>query len=157
MTSTLPKRLSDFVEKLSRMSNTFDLERFVNAQNPVYEEVRSELREGRKQGHWMWFVFPQVRGLGSSWMAERFGIASRAEAEAYFTHPILGARLIECTQLVNSIENRSAYEIFGSIDTLKFRSSMTLFAEAAPESVVFDEALRKYFDGVRDQLTLDRL
>ncbi len=139
------------------MSNTFDLERFVNAQNPVYEEVRSELRKGRKQGHWMWFVFPQVRGLGSSWMAERFGIASRAEAEAYLTHPILGARLIECTQLVNSIENRSAYEIFGSIDTLKFRSSMTLFAEAAPESVVFDEALRKYFDGVRDRLTLDRL
>jgi len=142
---------------LTHMSNTFDLERFVNAQNPVYEEVRSELREGSKQGHWMWFVFPQVRGLGSSWMAERFGIASRAEAEAYLNHPILGARLIECTQLVNAIENRSAHEIFGSIDTLKFRSSMTLFAEAAPESTVFDEALRKYFDGVRDRLTLDRL
>src|SRR5688572_29933670 len=104
------------------MSNTFVLERFVNAQNPVYEEVRSELREGRKQGHWMWFVFPQMRGLGSSWMAEKFGIASRAEAEAYLAHPILGARLIECTQLVNAIENHSAYEIFGSIDTLKFRS-----------------------------------
>ena len=129
----------------------------MSAQNPVYEEVRSELQKGRKQGHWMWFVFPQLRGLGSSWMAERFGISSRAEAKAYLAHPILGARLIECTQLVNAIVSRSALEIFGSIDTLKFRSSMTLFAEVAADSSVFDEALRKYFDGVGDQLTIDRV
>ncbi len=144
-------------ETKTSMSNVFDLERFVAAQDPVYIQVRSELRQGRKEGHWMWFVFPQLRGLGSSWMAERFGISSRGEAQAYLAHPVLGPRLIECTQLVNAIEGRSTTQIFGSIDSLKFRSSMTLFAEVTPQNSVFHEALHKYFGGIPDRLTLDRL
>ena len=98
------------------MSDSFDLERFLDAQNPVFEEVWAELRRGRKEGHWMWFVFPQLKGLGHSWMAHKFGISSRAEAEAYLTHPILGSRLIECTHLVNLVEGRSIEEILGEID-----------------------------------------
>src|SRR5947208_2850806 len=139
------------------MSDSFDLERFVDAQNPVFEEVLAELRGGYKKGHWMWFVFPQLKGLGQSWMAQKFGISSRAEAEAYLTHPILGSRLIECTQLVNLVEGRSIEEIFGSVDTLKFRSSMTLFAQVSGDDSVFADALRKYFAGRADRLTLDRL
>jgi uncharacterized protein (DUF1810 family) len=139
------------------MSDGFELERFVDAQDSVYEHVRSELRNGTKEGHWMWFVFPQLRGLGSSWMAERFGISSRAEAEAYLAHPVLGPRLVESTQLVNAIERRSIAQIFGSTDSLKFRSSMTLFAEVASHNSIFAEALRKYFGGIPDRLTLDRL
>ncbi len=141
----------------SRMSDRFDLERFVVAQDAVLENVRSELRRGSKEGHWMWFTFPQLKGLGSSWMAQRFAISSRAEAEAYLAHPILGLRLIECTQLVNAVEGRSIEDIFGPVDTLKFRSSMTLFAEVARDCVVFAAALDKYFAGRADQLTLDRL
>ena len=105
----------------------------------------------------MWFVFPQVKGLGYSRLAYTFGIASRAEAEAYLAHPVLGARLIECTQLVNQLEGRSAEQIFGSIDALKFRSSMTLFAAVTGDGSVFADALRKYFDGQPDRLTIDRL
>jgi uncharacterized protein (DUF1810 family) len=139
------------------MSDSFDLERFLDDQNPVFEEVRAELRRGCKEGHWMWFVFPQIKGLGYSWMAQKFGISSRAEAEAYLAHPILGSRLIECTRLVNLVEGRSIEAIFGDVDTLKFRSSMTLFAQVAGDSSVFADALRKYFAGRADQLTLDRL
>jgi len=135
----------------------YDLQRFVDAQNPVFEEVCAELRAGRKTGHWMWFVFPQLRGLGFSWMAETFGIASRSEAEAYLAHPILGPRLTECTRLVNLVKDRSIEQIFGSVDTLKFRSSMTLFAAVGAEGSVFSEALRKYFDGRGDPITLGRL
>lgn len=139
------------------MNDPYDLQRFADAQNPVYSRVLRELREGHKQTHWMWFVFPQLKGLGSSSMALRFGISSRAEAEAYLAHPVLGPRLIETTQLVNHIEKRPAEEIFGPVDTLKFRSSMTLFAQVAGPLRVFAEALDKYFGGDPDQQTLDRL
>ena len=142
---------------LNHMHGPFDLERFVDAQNPVFKDVRSDLRRGRKQGHWMWFIFPQIKGLGSSWMAQKFAISSRAEAEAYLAHPILGSRLIECTQLVNAVEGRSMEQIFGSVDTLKFRSSITLFAEVTRDCCVFTEALHKFFAGRPDRLTLDRL
>jgi uncharacterized protein (DUF1810 family) len=134
-----------------------NLQRFVDAQNPVYEQVRTELRNGQKEGHWMWFIFAQLRGLGHSAMAATFGISSRQEAEAYLKHPILGPRLNECTRLVNLVKGRSIGEIFGYPDDLKFRSSMTLFASVAPENQIFQEALEKYFDGVPDRLTIDLL
>jgi len=142
---------------MDHVNDLFDLERFVTAQDPVFESVLSELRQGLKTGHWIWFVFPQLRGLGSSWMANHYGISARAEAEAYLQHPILGRRLIECVSLVNRIEDRSIQEIFGKIDALKFRSSMTLFAEAGLDQGVFIEALAKYFGGQADRQTLDRL
>ena len=134
-----------------------DLQRFVDAQAPVFERVRSELREGRKASHWMWFVFPQVEGLGSSELARRFAISSREEAEAYLAHPVLGPRLLECTRLVNLVERRPIGQIFGSPDDMKFRSSMTLFAHVAPGNGVFQEALQKYFGGQPDPATLERL
>jgi uncharacterized protein (DUF1810 family) len=139
------------------MDDPFNLERFVSAQNPVLEDVRAELRRGCKASHWMWFVFPQLKGLGSSWMAEKFGISSRAEAEAYLAHPILGDRLIECTGLVNLVEGRSIEQILGAVDSMKFRSCVTLFAEVAKGKHVFQDALQKYFAGVADRLTLKRL
>src|SRR6185437_4906850 len=106
------------------MQDLFDLQRFVDAQNPVYEDVLDELRRGRKASHWMWFVFPQMRGLGHSAMAHKYGISSKEEAEAYLKHPVLGPRLRECTELVNQIEDSSIDEIFGFPDSMKFRSSM---------------------------------
>ena len=139
------------------MNDPHDLQRFVDAQNPVFEGVRLELRRGRKQSHWMWFVFPQLKGLGASSMAKRFGISSRDEAQAYLRHPILGPRLLECTRLVNLVEGSSIERIFGYPDDLKFHSSMTLFSEVAPENEVFAAALQKYFDGNPDQLTIERL
>ena len=140
------------------MNDPHNLQRFVDAQSSVYEQVCSELREGRKRTHWMWFVFPQIEGLGHSAMASRFAIASLLEAQAYLAHPILGPRLRECTRLVNLVEGRSIDRIFGSPDDLKFRSSMTLFARAAPgDEQVFAEALRKYFGGKPDPATLERL
>jgi uncharacterized protein (DUF1810 family) len=134
-----------------------NLERFVQAQELVIERVLAELRAGRKASHWMWFVFPQLQGLGHSPMAQRFAIASRAEAEAYLAHPVLGPRLRECTRLVNEVEGRSIEEIFGYPDDLKFRSCMTLFAQAAADDRPFTDALRKYFAGEYDPLTLQRL
>jgi uncharacterized protein (DUF1810 family) len=139
------------------LNDPYNLQRFVKAQDAVFDEVRAELREGQKASHWMWFVFPQLKGLGHSGMAERFGIASREEAEAYLAHPILGPRLRECTQLVNSVEGRSVEDIFGYPDNLKFRSSMTLFSCAAEDNEVFLAALQKYFGGEPDPLTLARL
>jgi uncharacterized protein (DUF1810 family) len=139
------------------MSDGFDFDRFAQAQDPVMGQVLRELGEGRKASHWMWFVFPQLSGLGHSPMARRYAIGSRAEAGAYLAHPILGPRLVECTELVNKVEGRSAHEIFGSPDDLKFRSSMTLFAAAQPGASVFRDALDKYFDGVPDPLTADKL
>jgi uncharacterized protein (DUF1810 family) len=139
------------------MTDPYNLDRFVTAQAPDMEQVFAELRAGRKQGHWMWYVFPQLKGLGHSSMASRFGISSREEAQAYLEHAILGARLRECTKLVNQVEGRSVDEIFGYPDDLKFRSSMTLFAQAAPGDPVFAEAVRKYFGGRFDPLTLERL
>lgn len=135
----------------------FDLQRFVDAQAPVYERVLTELREGRKRSHWMWFVFPQIAGLGSSPMAQRYAIASRAEAAAYLAHPLLGPRLRECARLVTAAEGRSVHDIFGSPDDMKFRSSMTLFAEAAADDRDFPAALDKYFGGEPDAATLARL
>ena len=135
------------------MTSTFDLERFVVAQAPVYERVRAELAAGAKASHWMWFIFPQLRGLGRSAMAEHFGLAGRAEAEAYLAHPVLGARLRECTRLVLDVRNKTVHEIFGSPDDLKFQSSMTLFAAVAPEEPLFRQALDRYFDSRPDTLT----
>ena len=139
------------------MDDPYRLNRFIEAQNPVYEQVCAELRNGRKQGHWMWFIFPQLRGLGTSPTAARFGISSREEAQAYLDHPVLGKRLKECTVLVIEVKGRSAEQIFGYPDVLKFKSSMTLFATVAPEEHVFQEALQKYFGGELDRLTLERL
>lgn len=135
----------------------YNLQRFVEAQNPVYQRVLAELREGRKRTHWMWFIFPQIRGLGQTEISQRFSIGSLYEAEAYFEHPILGLRLRECTQLVNAIQGRSIEDIFGYPDHLKFRSSITLFAQAAPGEKIFNEALDKYFAGAPDEFTLSRL
>lgn len=139
------------------MNDPHDLQRFVDAQNPVYEQVLAELRNGQKEGHWMWFIFPQLRGLGRSPMATTFGIASRQEAEAYLAHPVLGRRLRECADLVNLVEGRSIDQIFGYPDDLKFRSSMTLFATIALNNQVFKDALQKYFAGQSDRLTVERL
>jgi uncharacterized protein (DUF1810 family) len=139
------------------MTDPHNLQRFVNAQNGVYERVRSELRDGRKRSHWMWFIFPQIRGLGRSHMAEAFAIASKDEAAAYVNHSVLGPRLRECTQLVTEVEGRTLEEILGYPDNLKFRSSMTLFAEAADDNQIFVGALRKCCNGELDPSTLDRL
>jgi uncharacterized protein (DUF1810 family) len=135
----------------------FDLVRFVSAQADVIARVRAELQRGRKQSHWMWFVFPQLAGLGFSPMAHRYAIASLAEARAYLAHPLLGARLRECTELVLAIHGKTAHDIFASPDDLKFRSCLTLFAEAAPNEIVFNIALAKYFAGAKDSRTLSLL
>lgn len=132
----------------------FDLERFTSAQKPVYAQALAELRAGRKQTHWMWFVFPQLRGLGQSAMAERYGIDGRAEAEAYRLHPVLGPRLRECAEVVHALEHRTVAQIFGSPDDLKFRSSMTLFAAVDAPGSVFHRTLETYFGGVGDERTL---
>jgi uncharacterized protein (DUF1810 family) len=135
----------------------FDLQRFVKAQDGIYETARDELRAGRKRCHWMWFVFPQFEGLGVTSMAQFYAIGSLEEARAYLAHPLLGPRLRECAQLVNRIEDRTLLEIFGDPDRLKFRSCMTLFERAAPGEPVFVQALDKYCDGVRDSRTLEKL
>jgi uncharacterized protein (DUF1810 family) len=135
----------------------YDLQRFVDAQSHCFEQVCRELSEGRKQSHWIWFIFPQLKGLGHSAMANRYAVSSRQEAEAYLAHPILGPRLRHCTQLVILIEGRSIQQIFGVPDDLKFRSSMTLFANTAAENKFCRDALQKYFAGIADQLTLNRL
>ena len=139
------------------MSDAFSFDRFVQAQAPVMGQVLRELGDGRKASHWMWFVFPQLAGLGHSALARHYAIGSLAEARAYLSHSVLGPRLVECAGLVNQVENRSAHEIFGSPDDLKFRSSMTLFASAQPGASVFRAALDKYFGGTPDPLTIDKL
>jgi uncharacterized protein (DUF1810 family) len=139
------------------MADRFNLERFVDAQAPVYEQVRREMVAGRKQSHWMWFIFPQIAGLGQSPMSTRFAIASLDQAKAYLGHPVLGPRLRECTTLALNIEGRTSRDIFGSIDEMKFRSSMTLFARAGPDEEVFERCLDKYFSGSPDPITLARL
>ena len=141
------------------MTDPFDLERFVRAQNPIIRAVQGELAQGRKQSHWMWFIFPQIAGLGFSAMSQRYAIGSRAEAESYLAHPLLGSRLVDCTRLVLAVEGRTINAIFGAPDDAKFRSSMTLFGAVSDEPI-FDEALAKYFAGQRDDATLgilDRL
>jgi uncharacterized protein (DUF1810 family) len=136
------------------MANAYNLQRFVDAQQSVIDSVLAELRQGRKYGHWIWFIFPQLKGLGHSANSEFFGISSVDEAAAYLRHPVLGARLIECTQLVNAVERHSAEDIFGDIDAMKFRSSMTLFAKATQDNQIFVEAIDKYFAGEFDPLTV---
>ena len=138
-------------------SDPFDLKRFVDAQAPVYRNVVDELRAGRKRSHWMWFVFPQLRGLGGSPMAVRYGIASLEEARAYLSHDLLGPRLHECTRLVNEVQGRSVAEIFGSPDDLKLCSSMTLFARATDDNDDFVAVLDRYYAGRHDRLTVARL
>lgn len=139
------------------MADPHDLQRFVEAQNPVYRQVCAELAAGAKTSHWMWFVFPQLKGLGHSALAQHFGLASKAEAQAYWQHAVLGPRLKECIELVLAVEGKTALEIFGATDELKFRSSLTLFAQAAPQEPVFTRALTKYFDGESDARTLNLL
>jgi len=139
------------------MSDPYNLQRFVDAQNPVFDQVLQELGDGRKQGHWMWFVFPQIDGLGQSRMAKKFAISSQDEAEAYLRHPILGPRLRKCSLLVAQVEEHSVGEIFGYPDDMKLRSSMTLFAHATADNRVFIDVLRKYFAGEFDPLTLERM
>lgn len=138
------------------MNDPYRLQRFIEAQNSIYEEVCSELREGYKRSHWMWFIFPQIEGLGHSSTARQFAISSLDEAKAYLQNPILGPRLIECTGLVNAVSGRTIEQIFGYPDNLKFRSSMTLFAHAAPHHEVFQRALQKYFNGEPDPRTIER-
>ncbi len=138
-------------------ADPYNLDRFVQAQSSVFDRVLQELRAGMKTSHWMWFIFPQIKGLGRSPISIEFAIASRQEASAYLHHPVLGPRLRECTQLVLQVQGRSVEQIFGSPDDLKFQSSMTLFAQVSPDDDVFVRALQKYFGGVPDQLTLDWL
>jgi uncharacterized protein (DUF1810 family) len=135
------------------MKDPFNLERFVKAQADVFPQVLKELGAGEKRSHWIWFIFPQMKGLGRSAPAEFYGIGSLAEAQAYARHPLLGPRLVECTRLVNHVEGRTIREIFGYPDDLKFRSSMTLFARAAEDDAEFNAALKKYFSGEEDPLT----
>jgi len=139
------------------MDERHDLARFVQAQAPVYPQVLAELQAGLKRSHWIWFVFPQIAGLGHSAMAERYAISSLDEARAYLAHPVLGARLRECSQLVLNAQQRSIHQIFGSPDDLKFRSCMTLFDRADPAQPLFAQCLRKYFAGQGDPETLARL
>jgi uncharacterized protein (DUF1810 family) len=138
------------------MTDPFDLKRFVDAQAPVYPRVVAELREGRKQSHWMWFIFPQLAGLGHSAMAQRYAIRSRDEAAAYLGHAVLGPRLLECTALVNAVEERTIREILGSPDDQKFHSSVTLFG-AVSSNPEFTAAINKFYRGLPDPATLELL
>ncbi|MGO8717671.1 MAG: DUF1810 domain-containing protein [Acidobacteriaceae bacterium] len=135
----------------------YNLQRFVEAQAPVYPQVCAELRRGRKTGHWIWFIFPQIRGLGSSETSRYFAISCREEAKAYLDHPVLGPRLRECTRLVTGIPDQSIDRILSYPDNLKFQSSMTLFAHAVQENEIFLDALHKYFGGAFDPQTLVRI
>ncbi len=139
------------------MTDPFNLQRFVDAQAPVYAEVLDELCAGAKTTHWMWFVFPQLKELGKSPLAKNYGIASLAEALAYLEHPLLGQRLLECTERLLAIQGKTALEILGTPDDLKFRSCMTLFMAAKPDLPIWDAALRKYFDGKGDAATVTLL
>jgi len=139
------------------MNDAYDLGRFVAAQEGIYPRALAELQAGEKRSHWMWFIFPQIAGLGLSPMARRYAIRSLDEGRAYLGHPLLGPRLRACTAAVNALSGRSANAIFGTPDDVKFRSSMTLFAAAAPEEPCFAEALAHYFAGSPDPLTLEKL
>jgi uncharacterized protein (DUF1810 family) len=135
----------------------YDLDRFIVEQERVYEGVLGELRRGRKTGHWIWFIFPQIAGLGSSGMSQRFAISSLEEARAYLAHPVLGARLRECAGLVLATTGRTAEEVFGSLDAMKVRSCMTLFLRAAPDEPVFAQVLDRCYGGQADEMTDARL
>lgn len=158
----MPHRQMATHGKAAMTSDPHNLQRFMAAQHSVYERVCSELRAGRKTSHWIWFIFPQLRGLGTSPMSQQFAIGSRAEALAYLQHPLLGARLLECTQLVNAVDHAIDHaidnkieHIFGYPDDLKFHSCMTLFAQLTTPPSVFNTALEKYFAAASDQRTLE--
>ena len=142
---------------MDQAENSFDLERFVTAQQNAYASAVDELRRGRKRSHWMWFIFPQVEGLGKTSTSRFYSLGSLEEARAYLEHPLLGKRLRVCTRAVLDVQGKSAEEIFGSPDWMKFRSSMTLFALADPDEGLFGLALEKYFEGEVDSLTAQRL
>ena len=142
---------------MTQIRDTYSLQRFVDAQNPVYERVCAELRQGQKRSHWMWFIFPQLQGLGYSDLAIKYGISCKHEADEYLNHSVLGPRLVECTNLVISVEGRSIQQIFGYPDDLKFHSSMTLFANTTTPNPIFKIALNKHFAGELDQITMKKL
>jgi len=139
------------------MQDFHDLQRFVDAQQGVIDTVRNELARGRKQTHWIWFIFPQIAGLGHSAMAARFAMANLEEASAYLAHPVLGPRLRECCELMLKAGEKSVEQILGPPDDMKFRSSMTLFSRATSDNAVFNACLEKYFDGIPDSATLARI
>ena len=139
------------------MSDPFDLQRFVDAQAQTYGQALAELREGRERTHWMWFVFPQIAGLGRSGMAARFAISGLPEARAYAEHPTLGRRLVECARVLTDLDTADAVAVFGPVDAQKLQSSMTLFAVAVPEEPVFQQVLDHYFDGALDEGTTSRV
>jgi uncharacterized protein (DUF1810 family) len=138
-------------------TDRFDLQRFVEAQDPVYRQVCRELRAGRKESHWMWFIFPQILGLGQSTTSVRFAISSLDEASSYLADRTLGPRLRECAKLALNVDGKTARQIFGPVDEMKFLSSMTLFAKAAPDEPLFAECLEKFFGGRPDPATLEKL
>lgn len=135
----------------------YDLERFISAQAPVYARALGEITRGRKTSHWMWFIFPQLAGLGRSTMAIRYAITSLDEARAYLAHPVLGPRLLACVTALQDLQTSDPEAVFGSVDAVKLRSSLTLFAEADPHQNLFDAALQRWFGGVKDPATLERL
>jgi len=137
------------------VNQAFDLDRFIDAQQGDYATALAEIKSGRKRSHWMWYVFPQIAGLGFSATSQHFAIRNLAEAKAYLAHPVLGPRLIACANALLAHEGRSAHDIFGSPDDMKLRSSMTLFAQVSPAGSVFQEVLDKYFDGRPDERTLE--
>ena len=139
------------------MNDPHDLQRFVDAQAHTYDQALAELRAGQKRTHWMWFVFPQIAGLGRSGMAQRFAIHGLAEAKAYLSHPLLGRRLVEAAKVLTALDTEDPVEVFGSVDAMKLLSSMTLFAQADPEEPVFREVLDHYFGGTLDEETTSRL
>jgi len=139
------------------LDDPFDLDRFLTAQDGDYARALAELRAGRKETHWIWYVLPQLRGLGTSSYATRYGIASAAEARAYLAHPVLGTRLRECVAAMNGLVDRSAEDVLGKVDAAKFRSCLTLFGHVAPEDTAFAAALRKYYGGAPDPRTLELL
>ena len=139
------------------MHTQFSLERFVEAQAPVYDTVRKELRDGQKRSHWMWFIFPQIAGLGHSATAQKYAIRDADEAAAYLAHPLLGQRLRECSALVAAIDDKTIEEIFPHPDEMKFHSSMTLFNEIAPDEAVFQTCIDRFYDGLPDPATVERL
>jgi uncharacterized protein (DUF1810 family) len=136
------------------VGDPYDLERFVQAQDEVYEQALSEIRSGRKRSHWMWYIFPQFEGLGTSWTSKRYSVKSVAEAKAYLAHPVLGPRLVECIEAALGVQDLSAADIFDSPDDLKLRSCATLFACVSPEGSAFHRLIDKYFQGKRDDTTL---
>ncbi|MBD2119412.1 DUF1810 domain-containing protein [Trichocoleus sp. FACHB-262] len=143
--------------KSGNAGDPYDLNRFVQAQERDYERALSEVKNGRKRSHWMWYIFPQFDGLGFSATSKQYAIKSVAEAKAYLSHPILGPRLIACGEAALNVEGRTAHEIFGSPDDMKLKSCATLFAYVSPEGSVFEQVLNKFFQGDRDQKTLDLL